>query len=70
MRPLLVVLIIAGLGFVGWRLYNYYGAVNQEQTTVPTQINPERLPGLPSQLETKLREAQTAGPVAFKTFID
>ena len=74
MRPLLVVLIIAALAFVAWRLYDYYGAVNKEgaseQNTTPAQINPERLPGLPSQLETRLREAQAAGPAAFRTFID
>jgi hypothetical protein len=74
MRPLVAILIIAALGFVGWRLYEYYGHVDKDtasqEDASATQIRPERLPGLPYQLEPKLREAQAAGPAEFKTFIE
>jgi len=74
MRPLVVVLVIVAVAFVGWRLRVYYGHADKngasEQAASPTEIRPERLPGLPYQLEPKLREAQSGGPVAFKAFID
>jgi len=73
MKPLLAILIVLGVGFVGWRLFDYYGKVEAgkaAQNAEPEKINPDRLPGLPYQLDQKLREAQAAGPVAFKAFID
>ena len=74
MRPHIVILILIIAGFVGWRLYEYYVGVEKEPTGAEqktvTDIRPESLPGLPYQLEEKLREAQAAGPEAFKTFID
>lgn len=73
MKPLVAILIIAAVIFVGWRVFDYYGKVNSgtaEPSTEPAKINPDRLPGLPYQLDPRLHEAQAAGPVAFKAFID
>jgi hypothetical protein len=74
MKAMIAILIVLAIGFVGWRLYEYYGRVNtgqaSEQTAPIEEIRPERLAGLPYQLEPKLREAQAAGPVVFKAFID
>jgi hypothetical protein len=73
MKPLLAVLIVLGVGFVGWRLFDYYGKVEAgkaAQNEAPKEIDPNRLPGLPYQLDQKLREAQTAGPATFKAFIE
>lgn len=74
MRPLVVILILLAVGFVGWRVYDYYGHVNRDggdqPAARPAEVRPELLPGLPSPLEPRLREAQTAGPAAFKAFID
>jgi hypothetical protein len=73
MKPFVAILIIAAVIFVGWRIFDYYGKVNSgtaEQSAATAKINPDRLPGLPYQLDPRLREAQAAGPVAFKAFID
>lgn len=73
MKPLLAILIVLGVGFVGWRLFDYYGkleAGKAAQNEAPKPIDPNRLAGLPYQLDQQLRDAQAAGPAAFKAFID
>ena len=74
MRPHVVILILLIAGFVGWRLYEYYVAVENEpagkEEKAIADIRPESLPGLPYQLEQKLHDAQAAGPEAFKAFVE
>jgi hypothetical protein len=72
MKIAIIILIVAVVGFGGYKLWEYWDATDQQKTTAePTQsVRPESLPGLPNSLEYKLKEAQNKGPDAFKEFID
>ena len=63
MKPLLAILIVLGVGFVGWRLFDYYGkleAGKAAQTAEPVKINPDWNP-LPPRTPPATRTAPT-GP--------
>jgi len=72
MKIAIIILIVAAVGFGGYKLWEYWDTTQQEKTvTEPTQsVQPQSLQGLPNQLEPKLQEAQRKGPEAFKEFID
>ena len=72
MKIAITILIVAIVGFGGYKLWEYWDQTQQQKTVAdPNQgVQPQSLPGLPSQLETKLQEAQRKGPEAFKEFID
>jgi hypothetical protein len=73
MKYLIGILIIAGLGFVGYKVWDYW---TQTDTGRPAsgqnipEVRGETLPGLPNQLEQPLRDAQAKGPDTFKDYID
>jgi len=73
MKIAIVILIVAAVGFGGYKLWEYWDTTQQQkavgQSTTQT-VQPQTLQGLPSQLESPLQEAQRKGPEAFKQFID
>ena len=67
MKTLIGILIALAVIFFGWRVYDYWVGVDtereaREQAKRPPPVVPERLEGLPSQLEPSLQEAQKKAP--------
>ena len=59
----------------GYKLFEHWEAVKErrvleEKAARGADINPDNLPGLPSQLLQKLRDAKQAGPASVKNFIE
>ena len=71
MKIAIVILIVAVVGFGGYKLWEYWDTTQQQKTVTPAtqSVQPQSLQGLPNQLEPKLQEAQSKGPEAFKEFI-
>lgn len=67
---LIVVLVFVG----GWKIWNYWSKVKEQENVVqqdtPTELDPTSIPGLPNVLEYKLSEAKQRGPKTLKQFID
>ncbi|HYV32349.1 MAG TPA: hypothetical protein VEO53_14755 [Candidatus Binatia bacterium] len=75
MRALITILIVLVVGFGAYKVWEYWNEVKdrrltEEKSSAGADIQPERLPGLPYQLEAKLRDAQQAGPAALKRFLE
>ena len=75
MKILISILIVLAVGVGGYKLWEHWNAVKEEgalarKAAAGADINPDNLPGLPHQLQYKVREAQQAGPETFKRFID
>ena len=73
MKAVIAIVIVAVLGFVGFKVWEYWTQTEKDKPLAgnPTsEVQPESLPGLPSQLESRLREAKSRGPDAFREFID
>lgn len=73
-NKLLWILVIAAVGFVGWRLFEYWDEVSLEKAAkekqAPAQITSgEQLGTLTQQLESSLQTAQKAGPAAMKNWL-
>jgi len=73
MKIALSILIIFGVCFGGWKIWDYWAKVREQENVVqeePVELNPTSIPGLPYALEQKLTEAKQRGPKTFKQFID
>lgn len=72
MKIAIGILILALVGFGGFKLWEYWDKTEQNKVmTDPTaNVQPQSLEGLPSALEQPLQEAQAKGPEAFRDFID
>ena len=72
MKIAIGILILALVGFGGFKLWEYWASTEQNKTAPdPTaNVQPQSLQGLPQQLEQPLQEAQAKGPEAFREFID
>src|SRR6187455_1561640 len=73
MKIALSILIIFGVCFGGWKIWDYWANVREQENVVqeePVELNPTSIPGLPYALEQKLTEAKQRGPKTFKQFID
>jgi hypothetical protein len=75
MRVLIGILLVLVLGFGIYKVWEHWNEVKdqrvlEEKAASGADIQPDRLPGLPYQLESRLREAQQGGPAALKRFID
>jgi hypothetical protein len=74
-KTLIGILIVLAVIFFGWRVYDYWVGVDtereaREQARRPPPVVPERLEGLPSQLEPSLQEAQKKGAAGLKAWLD
>src|SRR5262245_16514511 len=68
---LIALIVIIG----GYKLFEHWEAVKErrvleEKAAKGADINGDQLPGLPWQLNQKLRDAQQAGPASVKNFIE
>jgi len=72
MKIAIAILILALVGFGGFKLWEYWDTTEQNKTKPdPTaNVQPQSLQGLPQPLEQPLQEAQAKGPDAFREFID
>jgi hypothetical protein len=72
MKVLIAILIVAALGFVGYKVYDYWTQTDTDKSPIEKapEVRPENLQGLPYQLEQGLQEAKTRGPDAYKEFIE
>jgi hypothetical protein len=67
-RLITIFILIAGL-YCGYRLYLYWEKIKTgedmvTQETIPVQVKPENLPGMPEKLGPSFRAAQQQDPVA------
>lgn len=75
MTRLIAVLIVVVVLFAGWKFFLYWEKVKnedeieQKQAAAAAMVQPESLPGLPSQYESGLRAAQQDGPAAFRKWL-
>jgi len=73
MKIALSILIIFAVCFGGWKIWDYWAKVREQENVVqeePAELNPTSIPGLPYALEQKLTEAKKAGAKTLKQFID
>src|SRR5215203_58328 len=75
MRVLIGILIAMLLCLGGWKIWEYWQKVREQQESgfkneAPVEIRPEQLTGLPWQLEQKLSEAKQRGTKTYKQFIE
>lgn len=74
MKVLIVILLVAGALFGGWKLLEYWDDVAAEreakQQAAAAQLDPKQLPGLPYQLEPELQEASKKGAAGIKEWLD
>jgi hypothetical protein len=72
MKIAIGILILAVVGFGGFKLWEYWDQTEQNKVVAnpAANIQAESLQGLPPPLEPQLKEAQDKGPEAFKEFIE
>ena len=72
MKIAIGILILALVGFGGFKLWEYWDTTEQNKAAPdPTaNVQPQALQGLPQALEQPLQEAQAKGPEAFRDYID
>jgi hypothetical protein len=71
-KPLISILIILGVIWVGLQLFHYWEDVGGEKPAAPhtTTVSPGQLPGLPSKLEGSLQQAQQGGARELKNWLN
>jgi hypothetical protein len=75
MKVVIALILFLVVGFIGYMLWDQWREANEQkrasrEAATGADIDPKKLPGLPSQLELKLEEAQRGGLPKFKAFID
>jgi hypothetical protein len=72
MKIAIGILILAVVGFGGFKLWEYWDSTEQNKTVSNpvANVQPQALQGLPQGLEQPLQEAQAKGPDAFREFIE
>ncbi len=75
MRVLVGILIVLVLCVGGWKVWEHWQKVSEQQEGGPrleprVEIRPDSLQGLPYQLVSQLTEAQQRGPQTMKQFIE
>ena len=73
MTKLITILIALVVIFCGYHFFQYWVKVRDEeelkQKEAAAVFSPEKLPGLPSELEQGLRAAQQKGPATVQTWL-
>jgi hypothetical protein len=74
MTKLIAVVIIALVLFGGWELFFYWERVkneeeDQKKQATATAVVPERLAGMPSELESSLKSAENLGATGLKNWL-
>ncbi len=71
MRPFIVIFIVVGIAFGGWKIWEYWKTKEAEEMRQNNpQVKPEQLAGLPYGLEDSLSKAQAGGAKTLKAWLD
>ena len=71
MKVLIVILIVLGIGFGGWKVWDYWKTKEAEESRQNSpQVKPEELPGVPYPLRDSLAKAQSGGAKTLKAWLD
>ena len=74
MKVLIAVLIIAVVGFLGYKLYERWDETSREEDLKrqqgSVQVDSRSLPGLDSRLDASLQEAQQGGAKGLRAWLD
>ena len=71
MKAFIVIFIVLGLGFGGWKIWDYWKTKEAEEARQNNpQVKPDELPGLPYQLKDSLAKAQAGGAKHLKAWLD
>ena len=74
MKTLIAILVVLGVVFVGWKLLDYWDAVDQQREAKEKAANapiyPTSLAGVPSDLEGPLQEAYKKGAPGLKDWLE
>jgi len=69
MKPFIVIFIVVGIAFGGWKIWEYWKAKEAEELR-QTQIPPKQLSGMPQQLEDSLAKDHAGGAKTLKAWLD
>ena len=71
MKAFIVIFIVLGVGFGGWKIWDYWKTKEAEEARQNNPVvEPKQLPGMPSQLEASLAKSQAAGAKPLKAWLD
>jgi hypothetical protein len=71
MKPFIVIFIVIGVAFGGWKIWEYWKVKEAEEMRQNNpQVSPKQLSGLPYQLEDSLAKAQAGGAQTLKAWLD
>jgi hypothetical protein len=74
MKIFIAILVLAAVGFVGWKFYEKWDQTSREQdlkqAQASAQSDPKSLPGMDSRLENSLEEARRGGAKDLRAWLD
>jgi hypothetical protein len=71
MRPFIVIFIVVGIAFGGWKIWDYWKTKEAEEMKLNNpEVKPEELAGLPWGLKESLAKAQAGGAKTLKAWLD
>ena len=71
MKAFIVIFIVLGIGFGGWKIWDYWKSKEAEEARQNNPpVKPDELPGLPYQLKDSLAKSQAAGAKPLKAWLD
>lgn len=71
MKPFIAIFIIAGIAFGGWKIWEYWKEKEAEEIRLTNrEVKPDKLAGLPYQLEESLAKAQQGGAKTLKPWLE
>ena len=73
MKALITILIVVGVAFGGYKIWEYWDNVEHERemrANPPPEMTGDRLAGLPQQLEQSWRDAEKGGAKTLKPWLD
>jgi hypothetical protein len=69
MKPFIVIFIVVGIAFGGWKIWEYW-KVKESEEMRQNNPAPKQLQGMPPQLEDPLAKAQAGGAKSLKAWLD
>jgi len=74
MKAVIIILIVAGVVFGGYKIWEYWDNVEHERemkaNAPQAEITGDRLPGMPPKLEQSFKDAEKGGPKTLKPWVD
>jgi hypothetical protein len=74
MKALITILIVVGVAFGAYKIWEYWDNVEHERemkaNAPQAEMTGDRLPGLPQKMEPALKDAEKGGAKTLKTWLD